>query len=75
MNVMNTLDASQISTLCHGHHMDVGPLHSASMESTPSPYPSSSESISNSNQKSKRNRKGKGKNKKSPTSASHVGGL
>jgi hypothetical protein len=75
LNVPNALDASQISTLCHGHHMDVDPLPSASTKSTPSPSPSSGESLATSNQKSKRNRKRKSKKKKSPTSASHVGDL
>jgi hypothetical protein len=28
LNVLNSLDASQISTLCHGHQMDVDPLPS-----------------------------------------------
>jgi hypothetical protein len=75
LNVPNALDASQISTLCHGHRMDVDPLPSASTKSTPSPSPSSGESLATSNQKSKRNRKRKSKKKKSPTSMSHVGDL
>jgi hypothetical protein len=63
LNVPNALDASQISTLCHGNHMDVDPLPSASTKSTPSPSPSSGESLATSNQKSKRNRKRKSKKK------------
>jgi hypothetical protein len=71
----NALDASQISTLFHGHRMGVDPLPFASTKSTPSPSPSSGESLATSNHKSKRNRKRKSKNKKSPTSTSHVGGV
>jgi hypothetical protein len=73
LNVLNSLDASQISTLCHGHQIDVDPLPSSLVKSTPPPSPSSGESLATSNQKSKRNRKRKSKKKKSPTSASHVG--
>jgi hypothetical protein len=35
LNVMNGLDASHISTLCHGHQLDVDPLPFVSMKSTP----------------------------------------
>jgi hypothetical protein len=68
-NVLNSLDASQLSTLCHGHHVDVP----SSTKSSPPPSTFSGESIATSNQKSKRNRKRKNRKKKSPTSASHVG--
>jgi hypothetical protein len=74
-NVSNSLDASQISTLCQGHRMDFDPSPSASTKFTSPPPPSSGESLATSNQKSKRNRKRKSKKKKSPTSASHVGDL
>jgi hypothetical protein len=47
-NVPNDLDASQLSTLCHGNHVDV-PF---SMNSSP-PSTFSSESIDTSNRKSK----------------------
>jgi hypothetical protein len=66
--VPNSIDASQLSTLCHGHHVDV----SSSTNSTPPPSTFSCESIAISNWKSKQNRKRKNKKKKSPTSASHV---
>jgi hypothetical protein len=65
----NTLDASQLRTLCHGHHVDVP----SSTKSSPPPSAFSGESIATSNQKSKRNRKRKNRKKKSPTSVSHVG--
>jgi hypothetical protein len=68
-NVLNALDASQLSTLSHGHHVDV----SSSAKSSPPPSPASGESTVTSNRKSKRNRKRKNRKKKSPTSASHVG--
>jgi len=68
-NVPNALDASKLSTLCHGHNVDVP----SSTKSYPPPFAFSSESIATSNQKSKRNRKRKNKKKKSPTSTSHVG--
>jgi hypothetical protein len=68
-NVPNALDASQLSTLCHGHPVDV----SSSAKSSPPPSPASGESTVTSNRKSKRNRKRKNRKKKSPTSASHVG--
>jgi hypothetical protein len=68
-NVPNALDASKLSTLCHGHNVDV-PL---STKSSPPPSRASSESIVTSNWKSNRSRKRKNRNKKSPTSASHVG--
>jgi hypothetical protein len=48
-NVPNALDASYLSTLCHGHYVDV---HS-STKASPPPSSFSSESISTSNQKSK----------------------
>jgi hypothetical protein len=44
LNVPNSLDASQIITLCQEHHMDVDPLSSAPVK--PAPFsPSSGESI------------------------------
>jgi hypothetical protein len=68
-NVLKALNDSQLSTLCHGHPVDV----SSSTKSSPPPSPTSGESTVTSNQKSKRNRKRKNRKKKSPTSASHVG--
>jgi hypothetical protein len=68
-NVLNSLDSSQLSTLCHGHHVDVP----SSAKASPPPSPASGESTVTSNWKSKRNRKRKNRKKKSPTSASHVG--
>jgi hypothetical protein len=68
-NVPNALDASQLRTLCHGHHVDV----SSSTMSSPPPSTFSGESIATSNRKSKRNRKRKNRKNKSPTSVSHVG--
>jgi hypothetical protein len=68
-NVPNALDTSQLSTLSHGHHVDV----SSSAKSSPPPSPASGESTVTSNRKSKRNRKRKNRKKKSSTSASHVG--
>jgi hypothetical protein len=59
MNVLNSLDASHISTLCHRNHMDVDPSAFGSMKYNPSPSPSSDDSIVTSNQNSKRNRKGR----------------
>jgi hypothetical protein len=72
-NVLNALDASQISTLCHGNCMDVDPSAFALANSTPSPSPPFGEIVATSNQKSKRNKKRKSKKKKSPTFASHIG--
>jgi hypothetical protein len=68
-NVLNALDTSQLSTLIHGHPIDV----SSSAKSSPPPSPASSESTVTSSRKSKQNRKRKNRKKKSPTSASHVG--
>ena len=48
-NVPNALDASLLSTLCHGYPIDV----SSSTKSSPLPSPTSGESIVTSNQKSK----------------------
>jgi hypothetical protein len=48
-NVLNALDASQLRTLCHGHHVDVP----SSTKSSPPPSTFSGESIDTSNQKSK----------------------
>jgi hypothetical protein len=48
-NVPNALDASQLSTLCHGCHVDV----LSSTNSSPPPSPTSSESTVTSNRKSK----------------------
>jgi hypothetical protein len=48
-NVLNALDASQLRTLCHGHHVDVPSL----AKSSPPPSPIFGESIATSNQKSK----------------------
>jgi hypothetical protein len=67
-NVLNSLDAYQLNTLCHGHNVDVP----SSATSSPPP-PVFGESTITSNRKSKRNRKKKNKKKISPTSASHVG--
>jgi hypothetical protein len=44
-NVPNSLDASQLSTLSHGHHVDV----SSSTKSSPPPSPTSGESTITSN--------------------------
>jgi hypothetical protein len=68
-NVPNSLDTFQLSTLCHGHPVDVPSL----TKSSPPPSPTFGESIITSNRKSKRSRKRKNRKKKSPTSASHVG--
>jgi hypothetical protein len=68
-NVPNALYASQLSTLCHGNHVDVP----SSTKSYPLPSTFSGESIANCNQKYKRNKTMKNKKKKSPTSMSHVG--
>jgi hypothetical protein len=68
-NVLYALDASQLSTLSHGHPIDVSSL----LKSSPPPSPASSESTVTSNQKSKRNRKRKNRKNKSPTYVSHVG--
>jgi hypothetical protein len=48
-NVPNALDTSQLSTLFHGHPIDV----SSSAKSSPPPSPASSESTVTSNRKSK----------------------
>jgi hypothetical protein len=48
-NVSNVLDTSQLSTLFHGHHVDVP----SSAKSSPPPSPTSGESIVTSNRKSK----------------------
>jgi hypothetical protein len=48
-NVSNSLYASQLSTLCHGNHVDVP----SSMKSSPPPSPTSGESTFTSNRKSK----------------------
>jgi hypothetical protein len=48
-NFLNSLDASQLSTLCHGHHVDVP----SSAKSYPPPSPASGESTVTSNPKSK----------------------
>jgi hypothetical protein len=48
-NVPNDFDASQLSTLIHGHPVDV----SSSAKSSPPPYPTSGESTITSNHKSK----------------------
>jgi hypothetical protein len=50
-NILNALYASQLRTLCHGHHVDV-PL---STNYSPPPSPISSESTVTTNRKSKRN--------------------
>jgi hypothetical protein len=68
-NVPNSLDASNLITLCHGNHVDV-PL---SVKSSPCLSAFLGECIATSNQKSKRNRKRNNRKKKSPTSMSHVG--
>jgi hypothetical protein len=68
-NVLNALDAYYLSTLSHGHPVDV----SLSAKSSPPPSPTSGESIVTSNRKSKQNRKRKNRKKESLTSASHVG--
>jgi hypothetical protein len=48
-NVLNSLDTSQLSTLCHGNHVDVP----SSSKSSPPPSPTSGESTVTSNRKSK----------------------
>jgi hypothetical protein len=48
-NVLNALDASQLSTLCHGHHVYVP----SSRKSYPPPSSFSGEILATSNQKSK----------------------
>jgi hypothetical protein len=68
-NVPNSLDASQLRTLCHEHPIDVY----SSAKSSPPRFPASDESTVTSNRKSKRSRKRKNRKKKSPTSMSHVG--
>jgi hypothetical protein len=68
-NVLNDLDAYQLSILSHGNPVDV----SSSTKSSPPPSPASGESTATSNWKSKQNRKRKNRKNKSPTSASHVG--
>jgi hypothetical protein len=68
-NVLNSLDASQLSSLFHGNHVYVP----SSGNHSPPPSTFYGESIAASNQKSKRSRKRKNKMKKSPTFASHVG--
>jgi hypothetical protein len=68
-NVSNALEASQLSTLCQGHHVDVPSL----VKSSPPRSPASGESIVTSNRNSKRSRKKKNRKNKSQTSASHVG--
>jgi hypothetical protein len=68
-NVPNAHDSSKLSTLSHGHPVDV----SSSTRSSPPPSPTSCESTVTSNRTSKRNRKRKNRKNKSPTSASHVG--
>jgi hypothetical protein len=68
-NVQNSLDTSQLRTLCHGNPVDVPSL----VKSSPPPSLASGESTSTSNWKSKQNKKRKNKKKKSPTSVSHVG--
>jgi hypothetical protein len=75
LNVLNSLDASYINTVCHGHRMDVYPLSSAPMNFAPYFSPSFGESLGTSNQKSKMNNKRKCNKKKSPNYASHVGEL
>jgi hypothetical protein len=68
-NVPNSLDASPLRTLFHGHPVDV----SLSTKSSPPPSPTFGESTVTSNQKSKQNRKRNNRKRKSPTSESHVG--
>jgi hypothetical protein len=68
-NVTNSLDASRLINLIHGHPIYV----SSSTNSSPPPSPSSGESTVTSNRKSKQNRKRKNRKTKSPTSVSHVG--
>jgi hypothetical protein len=68
-NVMNSLDTSQLITLCHGNHVDVP----SSTKSSPPLSSFSGEISATGNQKSKQNRKRKNRKKKSSTSASHVG--
>jgi hypothetical protein len=68
-NVLNALDTYRLSTLCHGHHIDVP----SSTKSSPPPSACSSKSPATSNWKSKRNRKRKNRKKKSPTFVSHLG--
>jgi hypothetical protein len=49
MNALNSLDASHIRTLCHGHRMDADPLPYELAKSTSPPCPSSGESPTTSN--------------------------
>jgi hypothetical protein len=51
LNAPNTLDDSQISTLCQGHRMNVDPLPSTTIKFTPSLSSSSGEIIATNNQK------------------------
>jgi hypothetical protein len=48
-NVLNAIDASQLSTLCHGHHVDAP----SSTKSSPPPSPAPGESTVTSNRKPK----------------------
>jgi hypothetical protein len=68
-NVPNSLESSQLRTLCHGNHVDVP----SSTKSSLPPFAFSGESLATSNRKSKRNRKRKNRKSKSPTFANHVG--
>jgi hypothetical protein len=68
-NVTNSLDASQLSTLCHGNHFYVP----SSTNYSPPPCTFFGESLATSNRKSKLNRKRNNRKKKSPTFVSHVG--
>jgi hypothetical protein len=54
-NVSNALDASQLSTLSHGHPIDV----SSSTKSSPPPSPASGESTVTSNRKSNKIERGR----------------
>jgi hypothetical protein len=49
LNVMNYLYDSQISTLCHGHRMNIDPLSFPSMNYTSPPSPYFGESLVTSN--------------------------
>jgi hypothetical protein len=68
-NVSNALDASQLSTLFHGHHVDA-----PSSEKSSPPSPTFGESTFTTNRKPKRSRKRKNRKNKSPAPTSHAGG-
>jgi hypothetical protein len=74
LNVTNSIDSSQIRTLCQGHRTCIDPSPSTYAKFTP-PSPSSGKILDSSNKKYKRRRKRMSKKNKSPTYASHIGNL